>query len=175
MMNKKILDALNEQLNAELYSSYLYLAMCAYFKSINLDGFANWMRVQAQEELVHAMKFFDYINNRGGRVTFALIEKPPLEWGSPLDAFEDAYRHEQKVTGLIHDIVDLSQTEKDYSTFNFLQWFVSEQVEEEASADMVVQMLKLIGDQGNGLFIVDRELAQRVFTQPNETADGGIR
>ena len=166
MVNKKIEGALNQQLNAELYSSYLYLSMSAYFQSINLPGFANWMRVQAQEELVHAMKFYDFINDRGGRVALQPVEGPPTEWSSPLDAFENAYRHEQKVTGLINDLVNLAVKERDHATNIFLQWFVTEQVEEEASADEVVQKLKLMGDDGGGLFMLDREMAQRVFTPP---------
>ncbi|MBW2147400.1 MAG: ferritin [Deltaproteobacteria bacterium] len=166
MISEKMQDALNKQLNAELYSSYLYLSMSACFTSINLKGFANWMRVQAHEELAHAMKFYEYITERGGRVALLSVEEPPSEWASPLAAFEDAYRHEQKVTGLIHELVELAGAEHDHPTNIFLQWFVSEQVEEEASADEVVQKLKLIGDAGNGLFMIDRELSQRVPTTP---------
>ena len=166
MIKEKIQDALNEQINAELYSSYLYLSMSAYFESINLKGCANWMRVQTQEELVHAMKFHDYLIERGGKVTLTSIESPPTEWPSPLAIFEQAYQHEQKVTGLINKLVDLAIAEKDHATNNFLQWFVSEQVEEEASADEVVQKIKLMGDARGGIFMLDRELAQRVFTPP---------
>ncbi len=166
MLSQKVQDSLNSQLNAELYSSYLYLSMSAYFHSINLGGFANWMRVQAQEELVHVAKFYDFVNERDGRVILRPVEGPPSEWASPLAVFEDAYRHEQKVTGLINDLVDLSIEERDHATNNFLQWFVAEQVEEEASANDIVQQLKLLGDDRNGLFMLDRELAQRVFTPP---------
>lgn len=166
MIKEKIQDALNKQINAELYSSYLYLSMSAYFESINLKGFANWMRVQTQEELVHAMKFYDYLIERGGKVLLSSIESPPTEWPSPLAIFENAYQHEQKVTGLINKLVDLAIAEKDHATNNFLQWFVSEQVEEEASADEVVQKIKLMGDARGGIFMLDRELAQRVFTPP---------
>lgn len=166
MIKEKIREALNQQLNAELYSSYLYLSMAAYFESINLKGFANWMRVQTQEELVHAMKFYDFIIERGGKVVLSSIEGPPTEWASPLAVFEHAYEHEQKVTGLINNLVDLSTAEQDHATSNFLQWFVAEQVEEEASADEVVQKIKLMGDASGGLFMLDRELAQRVFTPP---------
>ncbi len=166
MIKEKIQDALNKQLNAELYSSYLYLSMSACFESINLKGFANWMKVQTQEELVHVMKFYDYIIERGGRVILSSIESPPTEWASPLAIFEHAYQHEQKVTGLINDLVDLAVAEKDHATNNFLQWFVSEQVEEEASADEVIQKIKLMGDAHGGIFMLDRELAQRVFTPP---------
>jgi ferritin len=156
MLKGKIQAALNKQLNAELYSSYLYLSMSAYFQSVNLPGFANWMRVQAQEELVHAMKFHDFINERGGRVLLQPVEGPPSEWSSSLDAFENAYKHEQKVTGLINDLVNLAIKEGDHATNIFLQWFVTEQVEEEASADEVVQKLKLMADARGGLFMLDR-------------------
>lgn len=166
MIKEKIQEALNQQLNAELFSSYLYLSMAAYFESINLKGFANWMRVQTQEELVHAMKFYNFIIERGGKAVLSAIEGPPTQWKSPLAVFEHAYKHEQKVTGLINNLVDLSIAEQDHATNNFLQWFVAEQVEEEASADEVVQKIKLMGDASGGLFMLDQELAQRVFTPP---------
>ena len=171
MISQQIQDAFNEQLNAELYSAYLYLSMSAYFESINLKGFSNWMRCQAQEEMVHAMKFYGFVNDRSGRVVLSAIEGPPVKWESPLSAFEDAYKHEQKVTGLINGLVDLALKEKDHAAGTFLQWFVTEQVEEEASADGVVQKLKLAGGQGAALFMIDAELATRVFTMP--TAQGG--
>jgi len=173
MIDEKMQEAINKQLNAELYSSYLYLSMSAYFQSVNLGGFANWMRVQAKEELAHALKFYDYVNERGGRVVVHAIEEPPSEWDSPLAVFEHVYRHEQKVTGLINKLVDLAVEARDHATNNFLQWFVSEQVEEEASADEVVQKLKLVGDDPSGLFMIDRELAQRVFVAPAATTEGG--
>ncbi len=172
-MDKKMQEALNKQLNAEIYSAYLYLSMSAYFHSINLDGFANWMRVQWQEELAHGLKFYDYVNERGGRVVLQPVEAPPSEWDSPLALFEDVYRHEQKVTGMINKLVDLAVETKDHATNNFLQWFVSEQVEEEASADEVVQKLKLVGDDASGLFMIDRELVQRVFVAPTAAKKGG--
>jgi ferritin len=170
MISHQIQDAFNDQLNAELYSAYMYLSMSAYFESMNLKGFANWMRTQAQEEMLHAMKFYSFINDRGGRVVLSAIESPPVKWDSPLSAFEDAYRHEQKVTGLINNLVDLAIEEKDHSAGAFLQWFVTEQVEEEASADAVVQKLKLAGGQGAALFMIDAELATRVFTMPTAQA-----
>ena len=170
MINDKIQDAFNEQINAEIYTSYLYLSMAAYFDSINLKGFASWMRVQAQEELVHSMKFFDYINERGGSVFLKPIAGPPTRWESPLAAFQEAFRHEQKVTSLINDLVDLSLQERDHASNVFLQWFVTEQVEEESSADGVVQQLKLAGEQGGGLFMIDKELATRTFAYPPATA-----
>jgi len=164
MLSKKMGNALNEQLNAELYSSYLYLSMSAYFTSTNLNGFANWMRVQAQEELMHAMKFYDFINERDGKVTLTQIEAPKTKWNSPLEVFEDVYKHECKVTSLIHNLVDLAVTEKDYATNTFLQWFVTEQVEEESSALEIVDKLKLMGDNSVAQFMIDGELAQRTFT-----------
>ena len=174
MIKKKMQQALNKQLNAELYSSYLYLSMSAYFNSINLKGFANWIKVQAQEELSHAMKFYNFILKRGSKVILSEIDPPQSEWNSPLAAFEHVYRHEQKVTSLINSLVDLSISEGDHATNNFLQWFVTEQVEEEASADEVVQKLKLAGKSAGGLFMIDRELAQRVFAPPTvPEASGG--
>lgn len=171
MLNKKIETTLNHQIVAEYYSAYLYLSMAAFFESINLPGFANWMRVQTLEELTHGTKIFDYVNERGGRVLLDTVKKPPFKWVSPLAAFQDAYQHEQKVTGMINTLVDLAIKEKDHATQNFLQWFVSEQVEEEASADRIVQRLKMAGTEGGGLFMIDRELAQRAFTPP--TSKGG--
>jgi ferritin len=166
MISKKMEEALNEQVNAELYSAYLYLSMESYFKSLNLNGFANWMRVQTQEEVAHAMKIYDFINERGGRVTLKAIEGPQTEWDSPLAVFEAVYVHEQKVTGLINDLVDLAIKEKDHATNTFLQWFVNEQVEEEYSADEVVQQLKMMENAPGGMFMLDRELGQRIFTPP---------
>ena len=166
MVSEKMQDALNGQLNAELYSAYLYASMSAYFESVNLSGFANWMRIQVQEETVHAYKFYSFINERDGRVVLSAIEAPPTDWDSPLAAFEAAYQHEQKVTGLINDLVNLAVSEGDHATNIFLQWFVTEQVEEEASANEVIQKLKLIGDAKGGLFMLDREMGQRVFTPP---------
>lgn len=166
MISKTIQEAINSQINAELYSSYLYLAMEAYFESQSLHGFASWMRCQTQEEIVHAMKMYDFIHERGGRVILGQIAAPKIQWISPLDAFQDAYAHEQKVTALINALVDLAIAEKDHASNNFLQWFVAEQVEEESSASTVVDKLKLIGSSGDGLFNLDKELAQRVFTPP---------
>ncbi|MCL2789382.1 MAG: ferritin [Desulfobulbus sp.] len=163
-MQKKMLKALNGQINAEMYSSYLYLAMEAYFQSISLKGFATWMRVQAQEELMHAMKFYDFTNERGGKVTLEAIAKPETAWTSPLAVFEAVLKHERHVTSLINDLIDLAISEKDHATNNFLQWFISEQVEEEASAGEIVEKLKLIKDNPSGLFMVDAELNKRVFT-----------
>jgi ferritin len=161
MIGKKMEVALNEQINAELYSSYLYLSMSAYFESLNLRGFAHWMRVQAQEEEGHALKIYDHIIERGGRVTLGALEAPPTEWDSPLAVFEQVYSHEQKVTGLINELVDLAASENDHATRSFLQWFVDEQVEEEDSANQVLEKVKLVAGAPGGLFMIDRELAQR--------------
>ena len=161
MLTEKMQTALNGQLNAELYSSYLYLSMNAYFKSVNLDGFANWMHYQAQEELGHSMKFYDFIIQRGGKAVLSQIEAPPTEWDSPMAVFEATLAHEQKVTGLINDLVEIAHEERDHATNIFLQWFVSEQVEEEESVGGVLEQLKLMGDAKGGLFMIDRELAKR--------------
>jgi ferritin len=161
MLNKKIENAINKQINAELWSAYLYLSMSAYFESINLGGFANWMRVQAQEEVGHAMKFYHHVVERRGRVTVAAITAPPFNWKSPLNAFEDAFKHEQKVTGMINDLVNIAAVEKDYAATSMLQWFIDEQVEEEASTDAIVQKLKMIGSNTGGLYMLDRELSSR--------------
>ena len=169
MIKEKIQDALNEQLNAELYSSYLYLSMSAYFESIALKGFANWMRIQAQEELAHAMKFHDFLQERGGRVILTAVDAPQTQWDSPLAAFEHVYQHEQKVTGLINNLVNLAISEADHAANNFLQWFVAEQVEEESSADEIVQKMKLLGDDRSALFFLDQELGKRVFMPPTAT------
>jgi ferritin len=161
-------EALNSQMNAELYSSYLYLSMAAYFQSIDLNGFAHWMHCQAKEELFHGIKFYNYINERGGRAIMKPIEGPETNWDNPSAPFDQAYQHEQKVTGMINNLVNLAIDEKDHATNNFLQWFVKEQVEEEATASEVVQKLKLTGGQGNGLFMLDQEMGQRlpIFTFP---------
>jgi ferritin len=161
MLSKKIENAINKQINAELWSAYLYLSMSAHFESINLGGFANWMRVQAQEELGHAMKFYHHVIERRGRVTVAAIAAPSISWKSPLNAFEDAFKHEQKVTGMINDLANMAAGEKDHATANILQWFIDEQVEEELSTDAIVQKLKMIGTNTGGLYMLDRELAQR--------------
>ncbi|MDH3329250.1 MAG: ferritin [Desulfobulbaceae bacterium] len=170
MLNAKMLKALNSQINAEMYSSYLYLSMEAYFKSISLDGFAGWMRSQVQEELFHAMKFYDFVCERGGRVVLDTIKKPDANWKSPLIAFKQILKHEQHVTELINDLVDLAIAEKDHATVNFLQWFVGEQVEEEASVGTVVDKLNLIKDDTSGLFLLDAELGKRVFIPPQKGA-----
>ncbi|MFQ5891366.1 MAG: ferritin [Candidatus Methanofastidiosia archaeon] len=166
MIKEKLKDAINDQINAEFYSSYLYLSISSYFNSANLNGFGNWMRIQAQEELSHTMKFYDYLIECGGRPKLSKIKAPPKKWDSPLATFEHVYNHEKKVTKLINDLVNLAIDENDHATNSFLQWFVYEQVEEEASADDIVQKLKMIGDNVGGLLILDQQLGQRVFTPP---------
>lgn len=166
MITKKMEDALNKQINAELYSSYLYLAMAAQAEAKNLKGIANWFRCQAQEEIVHGMKLYGFLHERGGRVTLEGLDKPPTEWASPLAMFEDAYEHETKVTGMINALATLAEEEKDHASRSFLNWFVDEQVEEEASADEIVQQLRLAGDGGPGLFMINRELTLRSFVYP---------
>ncbi|OHB59562.1 MAG: ferritin [Planctomycetes bacterium RBG_13_44_8b] len=161
MVTKKVEKSLNDQINAELYSAYMYLSMSAYFEAENLPGFAQWMKVQWQEEIKHAMKIYDYVIERGGRITLKAIDEPPSRWKSPLDAFQATYKHEQVVTGRINDLVNLAVAEKDHATNAFLQWFVTEQVEEEKSADEIVQKLKLISDAPGGLYMLDKELGQR--------------
>ena len=168
MIKEKIEKVINQQINAELYSGYLYLSMASYFESKNLNGFANWMHVQNLEEQSHAMKFYHYINERGGRVKLMPIDGPKLEWKSPIEAFEDAYKHEQKVTAMINNMVEIAWAEKDHATYNMLQWFVDEQVEEEASALEIVEKLKMIGDAPGVMYMLDKEMSARVFTPPAE-------
>ena len=161
MLSQKVQDAFDQQINAELHSSYLYLSMAAYFESKDLKGMANWMVVQAGEERAHAMRFYDFINDRGGRVLLTQIEGPKTEWKSPLEAFEDAYKHEIKITGMINELFTLVAIEKDGAGHDFLEWFCREQVEEEANAQLIVAQLKLVGDNGLGLYMLDQQLGQR--------------
>ena len=160
-MDKKMLAALNKQINAELYSAYLYLSMSAYFESINLSGFAHWMRAQAGEEQKHAMKFYEFIVERLERVEFTAIEAPKNEWKSPLAVFTESFAHEQKVTKMINDLMVIALETKDYATQSMLKWFIDEQVEEEASADEILQKLKMIGDNAAVVLALDQELGKR--------------
>ena len=162
MLSKVMQDAINEQIKNELYSAYLYLSMAAYGEAANLPGFAHWMRLQNQEEVLHAVKFFDFVNSRGGRVVLQAIDQPPVEFESPLDVFEKTLEHERKVTALIHQLYELALEENDYATQAMLQWFIEEQVEEEQSAAQVVETLKMIGDNTHALLMLDRELGSRV-------------
>ena len=161
MLDKAVQDALNEQIKTELYSAYQYLSMAAYCESANLPGFAHWMRAQAREEVEHAMKFYDFILDRGGRVLLEAIEQPVTEFGSPLEVFERALAHEQKVTATINDLCGLAVGKNDYASQAFLQWFVTEQVEEEKNAVGVVENLKMVGGESEALFLLDRELGGR--------------
>jgi ferritin len=161
IMNKKIEQAFNDHLNAELFSSYLYLAMANCFTAKNLDGMAGWMRLQAEEERGHGMKFLDFIHQRGGRVLLQQINQPQLDWASPLEAFQDAYNHELEISQRIGALVDLAAKENDHAAVNFLQWFVGEQVEEEANALAIVDKLKMVGDNVMGILTMDGRLGQR--------------
>ena len=161
MLKERVEDKLNSQMNAELYSAYLYFSMAAYFESINLKGFANWVQVQAQEELTHVLRVFNYVNDKGGRAKMAAVDAPPDAWDSPLAVVQKVYEHECSVSELINECVSLAIGENDYSTHTFLQWFVAEQVEEEAAADDILQKLKLIGDNSSGLYLLDSELGSR--------------
>ncbi|NOZ02613.1 MAG: ferritin [Deltaproteobacteria bacterium] len=170
MIGKKMQDALNDQITAEFYSAHLYLSMAAYFESIDLPGAAGWMRTQFQEEQVHAIKMVDYLIERDGRALIRGFDDPPTEWESVLDAFKAAYAHEQKVTALINGLVDVARAERDHAAEIFLQWFVNEQVEEEASVKAIIQQLKMVEGSGGGMFMIDRELGSRVFTPPASSA-----
>jgi ferritin len=173
MISKKMEKAFNSQINAETYSAYLYWSMSASLEEIGLPGFANWMRVQAQEEMVHALKFYTHIIERGGTVTLTAIDGPPTKWDDVTAVFKDAYKHEQKVTSLINGLVDLATKEKDHTAHPFLQWFVNEQIEEEKNDDDVLKKLKLVNGSSGGILILDKEMGVRVFTPPSATAQGG--
>ena len=174
MLSDEILASLNDQITKELYSSYLYLQMAAYFDDVDLPGFASWMKVQAQEEIAHAMIFYNYVNERSGRVSLGAIDQPPADYASVLDVFEKTLAHEQKVTASIDSIMDLAIEQKDYATRNRLEWFIEEQVEEEANPSEIIGKLKLIGDgKGGGLFMLDKEAGARVFTTPPPLAAKG--
>lgn len=174
MINQQVRNAMNEQIQHEVYSSYLYLSMAAYFDSQGLDGMGQWMRCQAQEELVHAMKFFDHLKARDGRVELLALDKPPSEWSSPQEVFEAAYGHEQKVSALINNIVRIAQEENDYAALPMLHWFVNEQIEEEASTSKVAQQLRTVGKSGEGILMLDRELGTRTFVYPPAVSGEGM-
>ncbi len=166
MISAKIQQAINDQINFELYSAYIYASMSTYYLSINLPGFANWMRVQVQEEMAHATFMFDHMNQRGARVLLQPIAGPDTDWPDPAAPFKQAYEHELEVTRRIHNIINIAMDERDHATINFYQWFVKEQVEEEANTDGVCRQMALIGSDKSGLFMIDHELALRVFVQP---------
>jgi len=166
MISDKLNGALNGQINAELYSSYLYVSMSAWFSARSLPGFANWMRCQAQEELFHATKMFDYLNERGGTVVLEAIAKPDNTWDSPLAVLEQVAGHEAHVTQLINDLINCALDERDHASNIFLQWYVTEQVEEEASVGEALNKLKMIGKDSAGMFAMDLEMGKRIFTPP---------
>jgi ferritin len=168
MISKKMQDAVNDQINAELYSSYLYLSMAAYFEEKNLRGMATWMTIQALEEKDHAMKFYNYIVERGGRVKLQAIAEPPFEWKSCLDVFKAALDHERYVTRRINDLTELAMEEKDHASQIFLQWFVTEQVEEEANAEEIINKLEFLSESKHGVYMLDKELGARVYPAEEE-------
>jgi ferritin len=166
MMNETLQQALNDQLNFELYSAHVYLAMAAYCSAESLDGFANFFIVQAEEERFHAMKIYKYLNDRGARVTLSGMDNPNNDYGSVLEAFEHAYEHEQVVTKRIYRLSDLAMNDREHATIQFLKWFIDEQVEEEAMFDGIINKLKRIDKDSNAFFMLDNEFAQRTFTPP---------
>ena len=173
MLNQKMVDALNGQMRNEFYSAYLYLSMSAASATMGLKGAANWFMVQYQEEMVHFMKFYNYVLSQGGAVTLAVVKAPPSTFKSLLDMFEQTLKHEQFITKCINELSDLALREKDHATAVLLQWYVTEQVEEEANDNDVLARLRLVGSDGNGLFMLDKDLATRVFTPPPATSAGG--
>jgi ferritin len=168
MINEKMQQAMNEQIKNELFSAYLYLSMAAYFHGLGFDGMAQWMRVQAMEEQSHAIKFFDHINDRGGKIQLMALEQPQTEWPSPMEAWKAAYKHEQFISGKINDLVRLANEVGDYAALPMLNWFVDEQIEEEANASKNVQMIEMAGEKGPGLVMLDRELGTRTFVMPTK-------
>ena len=168
MIGQKMQEAVNDQINAELYSSYLYLSMSAAFESMGMPGCANWMKIQAMEEMTHADKFYAYLINRGGRVALKEIAAPPREWSSAKEIFEAVLEHEIKVTALINRLVDVAEAQKDHAAKFFLQWFVEEQVEEESNATAIIDQIRLASNNPGAMLMVDKELGQRVFTPPTQ-------
>lgn len=173
MISDKMQAAINDQINKELYSEYLYLSMAAWFAAKGLKGFENWMRCQVKEERAHALMMYSYLNEAGGEAKMLPIEGPPTEFASALEIFEKALEHEQFVTSRINAIMNLAVEEKDHASMAFFQWFVTEQVEEEASAKEMADQLRLIGADGRGILMLDREAGTRVFTPPAEAANIG--
>lgn len=168
MINKKVEKAINEQINKEYFSAYLYLSMAAYCEKEGLSGIGNWMKVQFEEEQFHAMKFFNYINERGGIVTLTSLEDPKTEWKNIVEVFEDTLEHERFITKSINDLMDIAIEEKDHATVSFLNWYIDEQVEEEANAETILNRLKLIKGEGNGILMLDKEMSTRVFVPPTK-------
>jgi len=170
MIKKEVLDAINEQINAETYSAYMYLSMAAHLENMGLSGFAHWMKIQYQEESAHAIKFFNYLTERGGKVVLKAVAQVPVDFDGVVDIFEKTLAHENHVTSLISNLMDVSVKAGDYASQSFIKWFIDEQVEEEANVEKILATLKLINGEGNGLFMMDREMAQRVFVDPNAAA-----
>lgn len=166
MINPKVEKIIIDQVNKELYSAYFYLGMSAYFSNIGLLGFANWMRIQTQEEQAHGMLMYDYLINRGVNITLATIDAPPSDWENPLQVMEAVLKHEEYVTSLINEIISVAEEAKDRATMSYFNWFVDEQVEEEANAQDIISKLKLIGDDKSALYLLDKDLAARVFVAP---------
>lgn len=171
MLKPKVKQAINDQINAEIWSAYMYLSMSTYFTTQGLTGFANWMRIQWQEEISHAMKFFDYMVERGEQPVLKPIAAVPNKWKSPLNVMQETLKHEQHVTALVNNIMDLAIEEKDHATKSMLQWFIDEQVEEEANAQAIIDDLKLVDGNGHGMLLLDRELKTRVFVDATKTAE----
>jgi ferritin len=167
MIKKEVLAAINEQINAESYSAYMYLSMSAYFEEMGLSGFGHWMKIQYQEESAHALKFFNYLTERNGKVVLKAIAQVPVDFNGIVDVFEKTLAHENHVTELIDHLMDVAVAANDHATQSFLKWFVDEQVEEEANVEKILATLKLINGQGNGIFMMDREMTMRVFVDPN--------
>ena len=163
MIGKKMRDLMNEQIKNELESYYIYLSMVAYFHSRNLDGMAHWMRCQAHEEMIHAMKFYDHIIDRGGTVELLNLKQLKTKWKSPLEAWQDTLEHEKFITAKIHDLVKLSRKENDSASDTLLKWFSKEQIEEAANAERVLRQMEMIGDSKQGIYLLDRDLATRIF------------
>lgn len=166
MLNNKLEEALNKQINAEFWSAYLYLSMSLNFENAGLSGIANWFKIQFQEEQAHAQIFMNYVNKRGGRVELMPIDAVPTKWETPLSAFEDTLKHEKVVTSLINNLFSLAEEVRDYASRDRIMWFVTEQVEEEDSANTIIEKLRRVGNDGMGLYMIDQELATRTYTAP---------
>jgi len=173
MISANMAQNINEQINKELYSEYLYLSMATYFDDLGLKGFANWMRVQVKEERTHALMQYTYMAEQGAKANMLAIDAPETTWASPLAAFEQVLAHEQLVTASINNLMSIAIEEKDYATIAFLQWFITEQVEEEATAKEIIDELKIVGNEGQGLLMKDRELAARIYNMPAAAATIG--
>ena len=166
MIKETLNDAINKQINEEMYSAYLYLSMSAYFEELSLKGFASWMKIQVQEEVAHAMGLYDYLHARDGKVVLEAIQKPNCEWNSPLEVFEATLKHEQYITCKISELMDVAEEAKDRAALSFLQWYIKEQVEEEATAKDILAKLKFAGSDTNALLLIDAELGARTFNAP---------